>query len=163
MKRTVFMRLRARQKSSGVAIVTAIFLLVALAGLAVAVVALTTTQQDESVRDVQGARAYQAAKAGIEWALYTGLVAGTPATLAGSGSKTLSLNAATLSSFRVTVTAVKTPGLMAVNGVDAANDPTAGHVTITAVACNQPDVATGGCPNTAPGAAYVQRIITAQL
>ena len=45
------------RKASGVAIVTAIFLLVVLAGLAVAVVSLTGTQQVTRTQDELGARA----------------------------------------------------------------------------------------------------------
>src|SRR4051812_29030775 len=74
-------RLRALRKSAGVALVTAIFLLVVLAGLAVAVVSVTTAQQSSDVKDVQGLRAYQSARAGVEWALFVALRTGPlPAT-----------------------------------------------------------------------------------
>ncbi|WP_229508025.1 agglutinin biogenesis protein MshP [Massilia sp. Dwa41.01b] len=49
---------------------TAIFLLVVLAGLGVALVSVFTTQQQSSLLDESGARAYQAARAGIEWGLF---------------------------------------------------------------------------------------------
>lgn len=58
------------RRQHGVGLVTAIFLLVALAGLAVAGVTLFTSQQVTSSLDVLGARAYQAARAGIEWGVY---------------------------------------------------------------------------------------------
>lgn len=58
----------ARQR--GFSIVTAIFLLVVLAGLGAAMVTLSTSQQQTLAQDVQGARAYQAARAGIEWGGY---------------------------------------------------------------------------------------------
>jgi MSHA biogenesis protein MshP len=70
---------RRRRQARGVAIITAIFLLVAVAGLAVAIVTLTTTQQAGTAQDIQGIRAYQAAKAGIEWALYTAQQSGESA------------------------------------------------------------------------------------
>ena len=54
----------------GFGIVTAVFLLVVLAGLGAALVNLSTVQHTASALDVQGARAYQAARAGIEWGLY---------------------------------------------------------------------------------------------
>jgi MSHA biogenesis protein MshP len=57
-------------RSAGVGLVTAIFLLVVLAGLAVAMVSLYTTQQASSNLDLEGARAYQAARAGIEYGLF---------------------------------------------------------------------------------------------
>jgi MSHA biogenesis protein MshP len=65
-----FERVRARRRSAGVGLVTAIFLLVVLAGLGVAIVTLFTAQQQSSALDVQGARAYQAARAGAEWGLF---------------------------------------------------------------------------------------------
>jgi MSHA biogenesis protein MshP len=61
---------RIGRRERGVGIVTAIFLLVVLAGLGVAMVALYTSQQASSNLDLQGARAYQAARAGMEWGLY---------------------------------------------------------------------------------------------
>ncbi|NVM78524.1 MSHA biogenesis protein MshP [Duganella sp. SG902] len=142
-----------RRRSHGVAMLTAIFLLVVVAGLGVAVVTLTTTQQAGSAMDVQGQRAYQAARAGIEWGLYmaqrpviqnpndTTVTPVCPAT----GSFNFP-NATTLANFTVTVTC----------------QATGGHLVIRATACNQPD-ATGSCPNPVRGADYVQRVITAQL
>lgn len=58
------------RRDAGVGIVTAIFLLVVLAGLGVAMVSLYTAQQTSSNLDLQGARAYQAARAGLEWGLF---------------------------------------------------------------------------------------------
>lgn len=150
------------RKSRGVALVTAIFLLVVLSGLAVAVVSLTTSQQTSATQDEQGARAYQAARAGIEWALFISLqtgggLANNPLGCSGA-AWTFGLPAESLSAFTVTVTCSQpTQGY----GATAANDPTANHVTITSTACNQPGAT--GCPNTAPGPDYVQRVIRAQL
>jgi MSHA biogenesis protein MshP len=166
MTPTSLMRWRARRRSAGVAIVTAIFLLVVVAGLAVAVVSLTTAQQDASAKDMQGQRAYQAARAGIEWALFTGLRGGvSPAAALGCGvSRQVAWppnDSTTLSAFTVTVTTrcdVDTPSGV----VGGANDVTASHLEITSTACNQPG-ADGNCPNATPGPDYVQRRITAQL
>ena len=55
----------------GFSLVSAIFLLVVLAGLGVAMVSISTTQNQGLAMDVMGSRAYQAASAGIEWAAYT--------------------------------------------------------------------------------------------
>ena len=148
----LFMRLRARRKSAGVALVTAIFLLVVLAGLAVAVVSLTTTQQATSIQDVQGQRAYQAAKAGTQWALFIALRTGptppTPdVTLGCAGTYDVPMPAGTtLSGFTVTV---------------SCGTPANGHIVITSTACNQP--ANGVCPNATRGPDYVQRVLTVQL
>ena len=54
----------------GFVLPSAIFLLVILAALAVFLVNISTTQSVTSVQDVQGARAYHAARAGVELALY---------------------------------------------------------------------------------------------
>lgn len=150
------------RKSAGVALVTAIFLLVVLAGLAVAVVSLMTSQQVSSAQDILGARAYQSAKAGIEWALYqalqTGNTADTPAKRLGCDAGNVSYSFgmpsdSVLSGFTVTVTCFQPPG--------GASDPSFLHFRIQATACNQPSG--GACPNPTPGADYVQRVITAQL
>ena len=69
MKRS-FYTLPAIVRSRGVGLVTAIFLLVVIAGLAVAMVTVYTTQQTSSALDLQGARAYQAARAGLEWGMF---------------------------------------------------------------------------------------------
>jgi Tfp pilus assembly protein PilX len=52
----------------GFLLVTAIFLLVILAALGAFILTISGTQQTSSALDVQGSRAYQAARAGIEWA-----------------------------------------------------------------------------------------------
>jgi MSHA biogenesis protein MshP len=54
----------------GFSLPTAIFLLVILALLGAFMVSLSTTQNVMSAQDVQGSRAYNAARAGMEWALY---------------------------------------------------------------------------------------------
>ncbi|MFN7085122.1 MAG: hypothetical protein ACK4N4_00675 [Burkholderiales bacterium] len=56
--------------SHGFSLPTAIFLLVVLWLLGAFVISITGTQRGALVMDVRGARAYQAARAGIEWAAY---------------------------------------------------------------------------------------------
>ena len=58
------------KRQRGFSLVAAIFLLVVIAALGTFAVTLSTTQQQSSALDVQGARAYQAARAGIEWGAY---------------------------------------------------------------------------------------------
>lgn len=55
----------------GFAIVSAIFLLVALAALAGFMVMFANRQQLTSAQDIQGSRAYWAAKGGVQWAAAT--------------------------------------------------------------------------------------------
>ena len=61
---------RAPRTESGFVLPTAIFLLVVLAALATYMVSLSRTGHISSALDIQGARAYQAARAGIEWAAW---------------------------------------------------------------------------------------------
>lgn len=156
------MKPRMTRKSGGVALVTAIFLLVVLSGLAVAVVSLTTSQQSAATQDEQSARAYQAARAGIEWALFVNLQTGggpennplnCPATY------TLAMPAPTLAAFTVTVSCG--PREAGYGTGAPATDVTARSIGIRAVACNEP--AGGACPNLNPGPDYVQRMIDARL
>ena len=58
------------RSSNGFSLVSAIFLLVVIAALGTFAVTLSTTQQQSSALDVMGARAYQAARAGVEWGAY---------------------------------------------------------------------------------------------
>ncbi|HNO13647.1 MAG: hypothetical protein J5X22_11410 [Candidatus Accumulibacter sp.] len=52
----------------GFALVSAIFLLVVLAALGAFMLTFSNTQQLTSAQDVQGSRAYWAAKGGVQWA-----------------------------------------------------------------------------------------------
>jgi MSHA biogenesis protein MshP len=61
---------RMPAREAGFVLPTAIFLLVVLAGLAAYMAALSRTSHISTALDVQGARAYQAARAGIEWAAW---------------------------------------------------------------------------------------------
>lgn len=54
----------------GFSLVTAIFLLVVLSSLGTMMVTFFSAQQQSSALDVMGSRAYQAARAGVEWAAY---------------------------------------------------------------------------------------------
>lgn len=147
MTMPAFSRLAARRRSAGLGLVTAIFLLVVLAGLGVAMVTVFTSQQQSSGLDVQGARAYQAARAGIEWGLFQQLRNGSCA-----ASSTFALPAdSVLSGFTVTVTC-KASGA----------DPLMRHV-LEATACNQP-AGDGTCPNGATNSPdYVQRKVEVEL
>ncbi|GIK26138.1 MAG: hypothetical protein BroJett006_23840 [Betaproteobacteria bacterium] len=54
-------------RPNGFAIVSALFLIVALAALGVAIMHFTSVQQVSSAQDLQGSRAFAAARAGAEW------------------------------------------------------------------------------------------------
>ena len=55
---------------AGFSIVSAIFLLVVLSALAAFIVNISSGQHVSAAADLQGARAYQAARAGVEWGAY---------------------------------------------------------------------------------------------
>lgn len=57
-------------RAAGFVMPSAIFLIVILAALAAFLVSIAQTQHAASALDLQGARAYQAARAGLEWGLY---------------------------------------------------------------------------------------------
>lgn len=135
-------RFRTNSSRSGFALVTAIFLLVVLAGLGAAIVNVSTMQHTSSALDVEGARAYQAARAGVEWGVYRQLISASCV-----GATSFVPPAPTLSTFTVTVTC--TP-------VTSAEPPITVY-QITANACNQPAVAEPRCPGVGGGADYIER------
>ena len=91
----------ATHRQRGFSIVAAIFILVVLAALAGFIVAVTTTQNLSFAQDVQGARAYQAARAGIDYAA-TRYVASP--TSANCGAYSVSLAGTPLAEFSVAIT-----------------------------------------------------------
>jgi MSHA biogenesis protein MshP len=146
---------RSRRRSAGVGLVTAIFLLVVLAGLAVAMVGISGAQQSASALDAQGARAYQAARAGIEWGLYQRLRNQAAFVCAGNDTSFALPATSTLRGFVVTVKCSKVevdlpPGAPAGSGAALTRS------VLTATACSlQP--ANGRCPNPSNSADYVER------
>lgn len=60
---------RLHSPQQGFAAVAAVFLVVALAALGAFMVSFSNTQQLTSAQDVQGSRAYWAARAGLGWGL----------------------------------------------------------------------------------------------
>jgi MSHA biogenesis protein MshP len=93
-------RLRAQR---GFAAIAAIFLVVILAALGGFMVTFSNSQQLTSAQDVQGTRAYWAARAGLEWAV----VAIPPASLATPNACTVSSPPATIEGFAITIGCTK--------------------------------------------------------
>ena len=147
MRRSKHDALRRLRRSAGVGLVTAIFLLVVLAGMGVAMVTLSTAQQASASLDLLGARAYQAARAGIEFGLYRALRKDT----CSGNTESLALPAgSTLSGFAVSIRCTQR---------------VTGTVTVrqlTSTACNFPNGA-GLCPNPSNNPDYVQRKLTVQF
>lgn len=156
-----------RIPACGFALPAAIFLLVALWILGAVIAALSGVQHSGAALDVQGVQAYQAARAGIEWAAYQALdpertlnpTTCDPVVMAEcpgpGGVATLGTLGGSLAAYTVTVQCSRD-----------ASDATEGHRTIrvysvTATACNEPSA--GACPGVSPSPAYVERRISATL
>jgi MSHA biogenesis protein MshP len=158
---TPFFRLhaiRAQSRARGVSLITAVFLVVVLAGLVAAVMRVSMVQQSTASMDMLGVQAYQAARAGLEWGMYQRLRV-LPATNVGcftSPQHFAMPSDGALRNFTVTVScSVKTGG-------NTVGDTT-NRWTIVATACNLPNGA-AGCPNTiTTNAEYVQRRLQAEL
>lgn len=101
--------LSPQSSERGFSLVTAIFLLVVIAALGVFAVTLSTTQQQSAALDVTGSRAYQAARAGVEWGAYqiirSGVAGGvfTAACQTGGAQSQPGALPGTLAGFTVTV------------------------------------------------------------
>lgn len=142
------MRAIRHRLAAGFSVVTALFIVVVLSALGVAMMSLTTSQQTSAALDLLGARAYEAARAGVEYGLYQQQINGSCVATRSFGL------GGSLSTFTVTVqcTVNPTPGMGA----------NMNRTTVTATACNQP--AAGVCPNAATTSAdYVQRTVTVQF
>jgi MSHA biogenesis protein MshP len=157
MMHPAFSVVRARRRSAGVGIVTAIFLLVVLAGLGVALVTLSTGQQQAIALDEQGVRAQQAARAGIEWGLYHRL---RDTNCADGGVYPVALAGNVLSGFTVFVSC-RQAGVPAERPVSTDPDVNLDRWIIRAEAC-APAVA-GACPARSSNPDYVRRVIEVQI
>lgn len=138
----------ALSKQRGVTLVTAIFLVTVLAMLGAFVVSVAGFQQKSSQLDIQGARATQAARAGIEWGAYQ-VLRGANVPPAGCFAATnLTFAGTSMSGFTTTVSCNRTSHTELVTTFTTDQ--------IVAVACNAPP-----CPNPAPAIAdYIERQIS---
>ncbi|WP_229723902.1 pilus assembly PilX family protein [Oxalicibacterium solurbis] len=121
----------------GFSLVSAIFLLIVLAALGVAMVTISTTQHQSSSLDIEGVRAYQAAKAGIEWGVYQKLP---------PRNSCATLSTVTIPRFTVIV---------------SCDQGEAGTAVIKAVACNFP--VNNSCDQPSNNPDYVKRILEVRL
>ncbi len=142
------------RRQRGFSLVTGIFLLVILAALGAFLVSVSGLFHFSATADLQGARAYQAARAGIEWGAFSTMTPPAPALApACFGATNITFASTTLSDFTTTVTCAAFPFTEA--GVPVTS------YQIIATACNQP--VAGACPNNAPGTSYVERQLQATL
>lgn len=133
----------------GFGIVTAVFLLIVLASLGAALLTVFNTSQASSALDVQGERAYQAARAGLEWGLSMQLIGGAPCPATTSFAMPASSVLAPFSVTVVCTVAAATPGV----SIDR---------QLKVTACNAP-TGTGACPNFSNSPDYVQRTVQAEF
>ena len=136
-------------RNRGFLIPSAIFLLVVMAGLAAYLTTISSGQQLGSAKDIAGARAYQAARSGLEWGFFRSLNQGLCA-----ASSDVPLDAAAFPGLSLTV---RCESIQPIEGAQ-----TVTLYTITATACSQPNAASPLCPNTiAPGPLYIERQLEA--
>jgi MSHA biogenesis protein MshP len=137
---------RKKTRQSGFAIVSAIFILVALAALGTFITIVAATQHVGSALDLTAARAYFAARSGLQWGFAkvvdAAFCAANPTTtIAPAGGLTVTVTCAT-------------------SAAGGAVEAGLGSIyLITATACNQPSA--GACPGSAAGSNYVERRLTA--
>lgn len=136
-------------RQSGFSIVAGLFLIIIIAGLGIFMVNMYLSQQTNSNQDVLGARAYQAAKAGIEWGTYqimspeNGTAVVAPYACAGAmGTPTFS---GTLQNFTVNVSCT-------------VNSTTEGANTIRVY-----QITSNASFGTAPSPDYIERQMTARV
>lgn len=127
-------------QSRGVAVISAIFLLVVLAALGAFMITFSNTQQLTSAQDVRGTQAYWAARAGLDWAI--------PQVIASNSCPTAT------STFVVNAYTVQTTC-----AISSFNEGvTATFVNINSLAC-QP----GPCGAGVGGLSYVERSVSASI
>ena len=149
-------------RQQGFAIMAAIFIIVVLAALAAFVVSIGSAHLASLALDIQGSRALQVARSGMDWGVAR--VVSNPATFGTAGDCRSGARSATLgtgagadfkgySGFTVTVECRAT---LFQDGGELYS------YAIIATACNEP--LAGACPNTAaPSGDYIERSLSTQI
>jgi MSHA biogenesis protein MshP len=146
-------------RQGGFSIVAAIFLLVVLALLGVFIASVTGMQQSSGQLDVLGVRAYQSARAGMEWGAWQVLdpnntVGGCALQTCFASPQNLPALAGSLAGFAVTVSCTQTADTFEGNR-------NVRMFQLVATACNQPSG--GGCPPATPATGYIERQVQASV
>ncbi len=138
-----------RSRASGFSLVSAVFIVVVLALLATGITMVLSLQQRSSALDVQSVRAYQSARAGLEWGAFQVLRV-SPACFA---ARDIAMTG-NLAGFTASVSCSSTAW------TDGATSLTV--YRLTANACNIPNGTS--CPNAATANAnYVERQLSLTL
>jgi MSHA biogenesis protein MshP len=155
-----------RPRQRGISILVAIFLVVILAGLGIFIVSVTGLQRSAETLDLQGVRAYQAARTGVEWAAFQVLDPNNALNPPSGSCATMGVPTCPTSPTHLTGLA----GSLSTFTVSVECTPTATKegnrdiyvFEVTATACNQPLIS-GSCIGAGPGDGYVERQIKATL
>lgn len=127
------------RRGLGFALMMAVFMIVILAAIAVYLLTVSTGQLEAISQDVQGVKAYHAARAGLDWGAFNVLRNNTCA------GKTLDL-ANDLAGYRAVVTCNAV-------GFESEGPASVEVYRIQSTGCNQ----TIDCPDATPGPSYVER------
>jgi MSHA biogenesis protein MshP len=150
----------AARRQRGFLIIAAVFLVVVLAGLVAYLTSVSTTSQASSAADFNSARAYQAARAGIEWGAYQILInpgAGTYKTACDAANDPLAPTKFDLT-FGSTLTAFTATVRCSSSAVLTEGASTVKSYRIESNGCNEPTGGGPSCPNVATtSATYVER------
>lgn len=149
------MNLPKRSRARGFSLITAIFLIVVLAALGAYMVIFTGLQQTTVQADVLGVRAYYAARAGTEWAIYRALdpdntIAPGATSFAACPTGTINTMGGSLSPFTVVIACTSSDHTEAGNTIRV--------FAMTATACNN-----ASCPSVSPPSGYVERQIAVTI
>jgi len=134
------------RRQTGFGLIAALFLLVILAALGIAITFIVGVQQNTASLDALGSQAYQAARAGVEWAAYQVTGSTTP-----TCNGTLTFAGTSLQNFTTTVTCTQT--------ITTEGSTTIRLYNIVSDACDDPNA--GACPNTgSTSKIYTERQLT---
>jgi MSHA biogenesis protein MshP len=96
--------MNTRYRSAGMALMSAILLIVVLIGLGIGMMNLTNVQQDTTSKAILAAKVYYGARAGIDWGVQQAIAASSCA-----ASTPVNLTQGSLSGVTVTVTCLASP------------------------------------------------------
>lgn len=143
------------ENSHGFTLVSALFVLIVLAVLGAALAQISVRQHLGSAAELNTARAHQAARAGLEWAMFQVQRNPAPPAAAPGCFAATSFGLAGIAGFTVTVQCTRTPASGSL--ADGASALT--FYRLIANACNAPSG--GACPKAGtPDQTYVERQLT---
>lgn len=93
--------MRTRLRSTGMALISAIFLIVVLIGVGVAMMNLSNVEHDTASKAILAAKVYYGARAGVDWGIQQSIAASS---CVGGAGTTINLTTGSLNGVNVTVT-----------------------------------------------------------